>query len=89
MTTIPTTKLYNLLSAKIGKAEAETLTTYIEEKIKAEVESKSQVLATKDDVAKLEIKLSETKAELIRWMSIFWIGQVAATFGFIRLFIKK
>jgi hypothetical protein len=38
--------------------------------------------ATKED-------LGGTRVELIRWMFIFWIGQIAATFGFILLFLKK
>jgi hypothetical protein len=89
MTTISITKLYDLLTAKVGKETAENLTSYIEEKIKNEVENKSQTLATKDDVAKLDIKISETKSELIKWMFIFWIGQIVATFGFILLFLRK
>jgi len=39
-------------------------------------------LATKDDIANV-------KAEMIKWMFIFWIGQIAATFGFIILYLKK
>jgi hypothetical protein len=34
--TISITRLYDLLSIKVGKDTAETLTTYIEEKIKEE-----------------------------------------------------
>ena len=82
MSTISITKLYDLLSVKVGKETAENLTTYIEEKIKDELASKTEVLATKE-------ALANTKAELIKWMFIFWIGQVAATFGFILLFLKK
>ncbi len=36
--TITLTKLYELLSNKVGKDEAENLTTYIEEKILTETE---------------------------------------------------
>ena len=65
-----------------------------------ELNNKSQILATKDDLNrldvkikddlnKLDVKISETRYDLIKWMFIFWIGQVAATFGFIFLFIKK
>lgn len=93
MTTITTTKLYDLLSAKVGKETAENLTSYIESKIKDEVENGTRNLVTKEDLAKevarLEVKIAETKTELVRWMFIFWIGQLAATFGFILLFLKK
>lgn len=93
MSIISITKLYDLLSAKVGKDLAENLTNFIEHKIKDEVENKSQMLATKEDLLKtesrLDFRISETKNETLKWMFIFWIGQVAATFGFILLFLKK
>jgi hypothetical protein len=48
--------------------------------VKEKTDSKTQSLATKADVA-------NAKADAIKWMSIFWIGQIAATF--IILFLKK
>ena len=103
MGAISLTKLYDLLSIKVGKETAENLTTFIEEKVKDEVDNKSQLLATKHDIAGLEIKFEKVfreiadvrenaasnKSEVIKWMFIFWVGQVAATFGFILLFLKK
>jgi len=93
MTSISITQLYTLLSEKVGKETAENLTNYIEDKIKDEVKLQSDVLATKQDLANIELKLSErigdTRTEMIKWMFIFWIGQVAVTFGFILLFLKK
>lgn len=80
--TISITRLYDLLSVKVGKETAETLTTYIEEKIKDQFADNSKMLATKED-------LVNTKAEIIKWMFIFWVGQIAVTFGFILLFLKK
>ncbi len=47
------------------------------------------MLATKDDTARRDIKIADTKLDLIKWMFIFWIGQVAATFGFILLFLEN
>jgi len=38
--------------------------------------------SSKEDVA-------NTRTDMIKWMFIFWIGQIAATFGFILLFLKK
>lgn len=93
MNVISITKLYELLSSKVGKEAAENLTTFIEHKIKAEVENNTQTLATKEDLLKLkselEISIAQAKAETIKWMFIFWVGQVVATFGFILLFLKK
>lgn len=80
MNVISLTKLYDLLPAKVGKEAAENLTTFIEHKIKDEVENKSQTLATKKDIAdlkenmlRLDLKISEPKVDLIKWVFAFWM----------------
>ena len=45
--------------------------------------------ALKEDIVDLRVNLAATKADLIKWMFVFWIGQVAVTFGFILLFLNK
>jgi len=89
MPNVSITHLYDLLSAKVGKESAESLTTYIEEKIHNEFENKTQILATKIDIAEVKEYVATSKTETIKWMFIFWVGQVVATFGFILLFLKK
>jgi hypothetical protein len=100
MPTITITKLYDLVSIKLGKETAENLTTFIEEKIKCEVDTKTSILATKEDLTrvigitneKIEItntRIETSKAELIKWMFVFWVGQVITTFGLVLLFLKK
>jgi hypothetical protein len=42
--------------------------------------------ATKEDFMKLDIKMSETKAEIIKWVFIFWMGQVAVITGLLAYF---
>lgn len=37
----------------------------------------------------LRAEMKEQKSELIKWMFVFWIGQIAAPIGIILLFIKK
>ncbi len=86
MSSISITKLYDLLAIKMGKETAENLTSYIEERIKNDFEDRSRMLATKSDI-KTEIAIAKT--EMIKWMFIFWIGQIGAAFGFILLFLKK
>lgn len=82
MNVVTLSKLYELLTIKSGKETAENLTNFIDNKINHELESKLNILATKTDLA-------EIKSELMKWMFIFWIGQVVATFSFILLFLKK
>ncbi len=104
MSAISITKLYDRLSVQMGKDAAECLTSFVEEKINHTFADKMEVLATKKDLSDLRADLrtemlgiraeligiiGNTKAELIKWMFIFWAGQVITTFGFILLFLKK
>jgi hypothetical protein len=49
-----------------------------------------QMLATKEDIAKLEgrleTKITESKVDMIKWMVGFWLAQMAAI---IALYLKK
>lgn len=54
---------------------------------------KNDLTLFRDDLRK-EISIvrkeaAETKADMIKWMFIFWIGQVGATLGILLLFLKK
>ena len=89
-------QLFQILKQKLGDQEAEALVNFVDSKIKENNENNLKVLATKEDIhllkediSKLEIKISDVKAEIIKWMFIFWIGQVAVTFGLIMLYLKK
>jgi hypothetical protein len=75
-------QLFQILKAKLGEQEAEQLVSYVKDEVKSEFENKREVLATKEDLA-------NSKADIIKWMFIFWIGQIAVTVGFILLFINK
>ncbi|HUH32409.1 MAG TPA: hypothetical protein VLZ28_00565 [Daejeonella sp.] len=89
MSTVSLTKLYDLLSEKVGKETAENLTQYIESKIKEEVQDTSKVLATRQDISDVKEAMAHNKADVIKWMFVFWIGQTAVTFGFILLFLNN
>jgi len=88
----------------LGSDTTEAMFKYIDNKTERAVESAIKTLATKDDLAKAAANLkddianvrydfrkeiSESKADNIKWIFIFWIGQVGATLAFILLFIKK
>ncbi len=75
--------------AKIIVKEIEKIETGIETKVEKAFDRKKDVLATKEDISllkedlaklegKLETKIAETKADIIKWMFIFWIGQLAS-----------
>jgi tRNA uridine 5-carbamoylmethylation protein Kti12 len=71
-----------ILSEKISDGDKK-----LAEKI-SEVETRLSEKITQGDNALL-VKISETKAELIKWMFIFWIGQVAFILGILFTFFKK
>ncbi|HYR59555.1 MAG TPA: hypothetical protein VEO95_13030 [Chthoniobacteraceae bacterium] len=100
---VSTLKIYEILEdAKIEDKHARAITMAIERAIDDSLEQNNKaqalVLATKGDVALLKedlfkvreelVKLvSDTKAEIIKWMFIFWIGQLAAFVAFLKLFV--
>jgi hypothetical protein len=88
-----TARLYQLLSDKLGNDTTEAMFKYIDNKTERSVEATIQTLATKDDLAKVKYDLSKEmgkfKADSLKWMFIFWVGQAATTIGIIMLFLKK
>ena len=88
-----TARLYTLLSNKLGNDTTEVLFKYIDNKTERSVEATIKTLATKDDLAKVKYDLSkeisEVKASTIKWMFIFWVGQVGATLAIAFLFLNK
>ncbi|HTD42149.1 MAG TPA: hypothetical protein VK671_16080 [Mucilaginibacter sp.] len=84
-----TARLYKLLSDKLGSDTTEAMFKYIDNKTERSVEATIKTLATKDDIANVRKEIGEVKADMIKWMFIFWIGQVAATLAIILVFIKK
>jgi len=62
---------------------------YIDNKAERSVEATIKTLATKDDLAKVNLDLSNRMTDMIKWMFIFWIGQVGATLAIVFLFLKK
>ena len=60
------------------KSEIENLRTN-DEKIKTELIERIEALKTNDE---------KVKSELIRWMFIFWVGQIGAILGILFAFFK-
>ena len=45
-------------------------------------------LVTKDDIAVVRKEISESRADIFKWMFIFWVGQVCATLAIVILFLN-
>ena len=94
-------KVYEIFKSRFSEEEAITIMEYFDIKAKAIVAEKmegNQSLQNKDmeslqkvihTVFASKADLTDTKADIIKWMFIFWIGQVAVTFGLILIFLKK
>ena len=58
---------------------------FIERKTENGFEARKDVLATKQDIAELEVKMALMESRLIKWMFIFLIGQAAAIISIVKL----
>jgi hypothetical protein len=53
------------------------------------VQLQAMEIATKQDMQRLEVKIAETRADLIKWMFIFWIGQLASLIAIAKFFFHQ
>ena len=70
---------FQILREKIGENEAKALVEFVENKVEKEFDSKKDTLATKEDLANV-------RSDVIKWMFIFWVGQLAAMIAIVKLF---
>ena len=98
MTSTQSVRLYQLFQRLTNNdAEAQAFVQEVEAVVENKFEQKKEILSTKEDISKLELKLTtmigEGKADTIKWMFIFWIGSVftilGGLFGFLKLFLNK
>jgi len=75
-------QLFQMLKDKIGEKEAQSLVEYVETKVEKEFDSKKDTLATKEDLANV-------RSDVIKWMFIFWVGQLAAMIAIAKLFFHS
>lgn len=76
MKAISTIEMYNILKGKLGENEAKAQTEYVESKVERTFDKEKDVLSTKEDLANV-------KSDIIKWMYLFWIGQIAVTLGIV------
>ena len=79
--TVTAIDLYNILRSKIGEMEAKSLVEFVESNIDQKFEDRMDNIANKID-------LQAIKAEMIKWMFIFWVGQISVNIALIILFLK-
>lgn len=78
-------KLFELLKAKLGEKEAEAFVQVLEKQVDEKLDDFRKDLASKEFVV---AELAKQKAELIKWMFIFWVGQVGVLVAILSLFFR-
>lgn len=93
-------KEFNLTDEK-AKAFAEVISEVIGEDIKQEqpmfkswfkddfYRIENQMSEMRRDINRLDVKISESKTDIVRWLLAFWFGQIAVIAGLLMYFLKK
>jgi hypothetical protein len=88
-----TARLYTLLSDRLGSDVAEAIVKYIDNKTERSVEAATQIMASKEDLSRhigeVQKEIIESKADTIKWMFIFWVGQIGSMLAMAILFLKR
>lgn len=61
-------QLFNSLKEKLGNKEAKELVSYVKQSISVGLNEQLPHLASKEDLLKLETKITETKVDVIKWV---------------------
>lgn len=85
-------QLFQIIRQKLGDKEAEALVGFVDAKLKENNDQNLKVVATKEDIANLRTELktdiANSKAEMIKWMFIFWIGTIGVLSGIMTLLLN-
>lgn len=79
-------KAYEILKLKFSEQEASTIIEYFEKKAEEKIVDKKDIFLTKDDKIDLISQIKDSRNEMIKWMFIFWIGQIVVIVGFMKMF---
>ncbi len=78
----------SLLKPKLGEKEARVLKEYVEAKAEEKISSKKDLFLTKDDGIRLIEKIEKVRSDIIKWMFIFWVGQIGVIIAILTIFFK-
>lgn len=86
-------QLFQILKEKVEEKEAEALVHFVDFKLKESNENNLKILATKEDIAnvkediaRLDVKISDVKSDIVRWVFAFFVALMLAIVG---LYFKK
>lgn len=81
-------KVYDIFKTKLGEADAKTIIEYFEAKADEKYEQKKDVLATKEDINRLEIGIVQLENRFTK--QLYWVNivQFLATISSILAILK-
>ncbi len=81
-------KFERRLAEELGKVNVNiaNLEQRLDNRITVEISKINERIT--DEIAGVKNQISDTRADLIKWMFIFWIGQVGALLGILFAFFK-
>ncbi len=77
------------LNTRIVETEAKLNTRIVETEAKLNTRIAQTEAKLEGKIAEVKASISEAKADLIRWMFIFWAGQLGALLGILFAFFRK
>lgn len=60
-------QLYEVLSVHLGTGKAKAITEYIESKVEKQLNDKTNLFATKENIANLKTEIANSKVDIVRW----------------------
>lgn len=86
-------EVYEIFKNRFTEKEAAKVIEYFEAKAEEKIGQKKDIFMTKDDKVELISRIEASKTDTIKWMFIFWLGQLAAIagilFAFLNIYFKK
>ncbi len=104
MAAVSTVRIYDTLKPHFGEADAQQFLEYLETLAReargglaTKADLKVELAELRTDLEKQSVNLrtevktdlAEAKTNLVKWMFLFWIGQVAAVFGLIKFLLPS
>ncbi len=86
MAVIDTLKTYEALRKNLEEKQAKAVAEVLEASFESYRENQKEFLVTKEEFYK---EIANLRAELIKWMFIFWAGQIFALAGILFAFFKR
>jgi len=74
-------EVYEIFKNRFTEKEAAKVIEYFEAKAEEKIKQKKDVFMTKNDKVEMISRIESSKTDTIKWMFIFWIGQLVAVAG--------